>query len=211
MNYCPHCSQPIYKKVDVCPECKNVINYDLLGGLYEEGDTSRMNRKAKRRIWFKEHALMIIPTITLIIGFVAGGILMFGYLQIAFQNERDDYDAQIAELNNTISQNNSAAQSSSQGFENVIAQKDQIIQILGEQLDLMGRAVNFTTRLDRNSTITPTSTQESDFYRRNILYLRNQFEQQVEAMAETEYEPRRNYSLITIPSLMEQAQPAQTP
>jgi hypothetical protein len=136
---------------------------------------------------------------------------MFGYLQIAFQNERDDYDAEIAKLNNTISQNKSAAQSSSQGFENTIAQKDQIIQILGEQLDLIGRAVTFTTRLDRNSTITPTSTQESDFYRRNIIYLSNQFEKQVEAMAETDYEPRRNYSLITIPSLIEQSQAAQTP
>jgi hypothetical protein len=207
MHYCPHCSEPLYKKVDVCPECKNVIDYKLLGNLIEESETSHLNRKAKRRIWFKEHALMIIPIITLIIGFVIGGILMFGYLQIAFHNERDEYDAEIAKLNNTIAQNQSAAQSSSQQFEGVIAEKDQIIQILGEQLDLMGRAVNFTTRLDRNSTITPTSAQESDFYRRNILYLRNQFEQQVEAMTETSYEPRRAYSLITIPSLIDQAQP----
>ncbi len=206
MNYCPYCSAAFSKKSDVCPECKKVIDHGLLGNLYEEGDNSAINRKAKRKIWFKEHALFIIPVITLVIGFAAGAILMFGYLQIAFQGERDDYDAQISALNNTINQNKAAAQSSSQGLQSTIEQKDKIIGILSEQLDLMGRAVTFTHRLDRNSTITPTTAAEADFYRRNLLYLRNQFEQQVEALAETEFEARRAYSLITIPSLIEQAE-----
>jgi hypothetical protein len=129
---------------------------------------------------------------------------MFGYLQIAFQGERSDYEASIDELNNIISQKNSAAQSSTQQFQDSLAVKEQIISILAEQLDIMGRAVNFTNRMDRNSTITPSSTQEADFYRRNIIYLNNQFGLQVEAMQETPYVPRRNYSIITLPSLVEQ-------
>lgn len=204
MNYCLHCSAPLHKKVDVCPECKKVIDYKMLGDVFAEGKSSHINRKARRKIWFKEHALVIIPGITLVLGFVAGAVLMFGYLQIAFQNEREDYDSQISELKNTITQNKSAAQSSSQDFQAVIDQKDQIIGIVSEQLDLMGRAVNFTNRLDRNCTITPKSTQEADFYRRNILYLSSQFDQQVEALTATEYEPRRAYSLITVPSMIEQ-------
>ena len=203
MNYCPHCSTPLRKKVDVCPECKKVVDYKMLGDVFAEGDNSQINRKARRKIWFKEHALVIVPFITLVIGFLAGAVLMFGYLQIAFQNEREDYDSQISELNNTITQNKSTAQSSSQEFQNIIDQKDQIIGIVSEQLDLMGRAVNFTNRLDRNCTITPKSTLEADFYRRNILYLNSQFDQQVEALAATEYEPRRTYSLITFPSMIE--------
>ena len=204
MNYCPYCSATIHKKSDVCPECKKVIDHELLGNLYSESDDSAINRQAKRKIWFKERALIIIPALTLIIGFVAGAILMFGYLQIAFQNEREDYETQIGDLNTIISQNKAAAQSSSQELQNVVDQKDQIIGILSEQLDLMGRAVNFTNRMDRNSTITTTSTAEADFYRRNILYLRNQFDQQAEALTETEYEARRAYSVITLPSLTEQ-------
>ena len=204
MNYCPHCSTPLNKKFDVCPECKKVIDYKMLGDVFAEGGSSHVNRKARRKIWFKEHALVIVPFITLAIGFVAGAVLMFGYLQIAFQNEREDYDSQISELNTTITQNKSTAQSSSQEFQGVIDQKDQIIGILSEQLDLMGRAVTFTTRLDRNSTIATNSTQEADFYRRNILYLNSQFDQQVEALTATEYEPRRAYSLITFPSMIEQ-------
>lgn len=204
MQYCPYCSATLHKKVDVCPECKKVIDYNLLGDLFAEDESSHMNKKAARRIWFKERALIFVPIITLVIGLVAGGILMFGYLQIAFQGERSDYEDRIAELNEVIEQKNSAAQSSSQQFEDSLAVKQQIISILAEQLDLMGRAVNFTNRLDRNSTITPSSTQEADFYRRNIIYLNNQFILQVEAMQETPYIPRRNYSIITLPSLVEQ-------
>jgi len=204
MKYCPHCSAPLHKVVDVCPECKNVINFELIGSLYEEGASSELNIKAKRKIWFKEHALIIFPLIALIIGLVAGGILMYGYLQIAFANERNDYEAKISELNATISQKNSAAASSSQEFTAQLAAKDEIINILKEQMELMGRAVNFTSRLARNSTITPTSTDEADFYRRNILFLNSELEKQEEALTATAYEAPRNYSLITIPQLVEE-------
>ena len=203
MHYCPYCSATLHKKVDVCPECKKVIDYGMLGDLFSEGDSSHVNKKAARRIWFKERALIFVPILTLLIGLVAGGILMFGYLQIAFQGERSEYENEITELNNVIAQNNSAAQSSSQQFEDSLAVKEKIISGLSEQLDIMGRVVNFTNRLDRNSTITPNSAQEADFYRRNIIYLSNQFDLQVEALQETPYVPRRNYSVITLPSLVE--------
>jgi hypothetical protein len=203
MHYCPYCSAKLHKKVDVCPECKKVIDYKLLGNLFDEEESSHVNRKAARKIWLKERALIIFPVIALLIGLVAGAILMFGYLQIAFQNERSDYETSIADLNNVISQKNSAAQASTQQFQDSLVVKDQIISILAEQLDIMGRAVNFTNRLSRNCTITPNSIQEADFYRRNILYLNNQFNLQVEALKEIPYEPRRTYSVITIPEVME--------
>jgi len=204
MKYCPHCSATLHRKVEVCPECKKVIDYKLLGNLYQDGDSSGINKKANRKIWFKEHALVIVPIITILIGFAAGAILMFGYLQIAFQGERGDYENQISELNSIIETKDSAAQSSSQGFQDQLSAKDSVITILSEQLDIMGRAVNFTNRLARNCTITPNSTQEADFYRRNIIYLNNQFALQVEALAQTEYEARRTYSVITVPDLAQQ-------
>jgi hypothetical protein len=204
MNYCPYCSAPLQRKQDVCPECNKVIDHKLLGDLYTDNESTKINRSIRRKIWFKEHAIIILPVLTLIAGVIVGAIVMFGYLQIAFQAEREDYTNQIATLNKTIEDNKSSAQSSSEEFQNVIKEKDQIINILSEQMDLMGRAVNFTNRLDRNSTITTTSSQEADFYRRNIIYLNNQFSQQAEALAATEYEPPRSYSLITLPSLVEQ-------
>ena len=201
MNYCPYCSAPLHRKVEVCPECKKVLDYDLLGDLYKSEGSSVLNTKARRKIWFKEHALIIMPVLTLLIGLVSGAILTFSYLQIAFQGERSDYETRIEELAATINENKSAARSSSQDLELRLAGKDSVITILAEQLDIMGRSITFTNRLARNSTITPTSSQEADFYRRNIIYLDSQFKQQSEELEKTQYEARRSYSVIALPDL----------
>lgn len=204
MNYCPYCSAPLHRKSDICPECKKVLDHELLGNLYSQDGTSAINTRARRKIWFKEHALIIMPLITLILGLAGGAIITFAYLQIAFHGERSDYEDQISALNQTISENKSTAQSSTQDLQVQLAGKDSVITIIAEQLDIMGRSISFTNRLARNSVITPNSAQESDFYRRNIIYLENQFKEQEKALEKTEYEARRSYSVIALPDLIQQ-------
>lgn len=203
MSYCPYCSAPLSRSSNTCPECKKVLDFELLGDLYQPDGSSGINSKAKRKIWFRENALIIMPVLTLIIGLVAGAILTFSYLQIAFQGERSDYENQIDELNKTISANKAAASSSSQDLQLQMAGKDSVITILSEQLDIMGRSITFTNRLARNSAITPNSADEADFYRRNILYLDRQFKDQADALEKTSYEARRSYSVITLPDLVQ--------
>ena len=203
MSYCPYCSAPLNRKSNICPECKKVLDVELLGDLYQADGSSGINSKARRRIWFRENALIIMPILTLVIGLVSGVILTFSYLQIAFQSERSDYDDQITELNKTISANKAAASSSSQDLQVQLAGKDSVITILEEQLDIMGRSITFTNRLARNSVITPNSADEADFYRRNIIYLDRQFKDQADILEKTSHTARRTYSVIALPDLIQ--------
>jgi hypothetical protein len=63
--------------------------------------------------------------------------------------------------------------------------------------------IAFTSRLARNSTITPTSPQDIDYFQRNIRYLQNLFNQEQEKLAETSYETPGSFNLIPIPQLLE--------
>ncbi len=202
MNYCPHCAEPLSKITEVCPHCNKAISPEVLQSLYENDASSRKNRTARRKIWFKEHALIIFPVLTLIAGLIAGGILTYGYAQIEFAGERDAFETRIAQLEATIAQKDARVASASEDFQNQLNQKNEIITIMQEELDIMGRVMNFTIRLARNSTITPASANEADFYRRNVRYLEGQFNLQQEQLEQAGYENLQNYNLITVPQLM---------
>lgn len=176
----------------------------LFSKMVEPGETSRKNKKVTRTIWLREHASIITPVITLIIGIVIGAILLFSYGELKFASERSEYEEKITQLHDEIIQKEQAANNSSQGFQEQLDAKDQIITILSEQKDILGRIINFTNRLSRNSTITPNSQQETDFFQRNVLYLNRQFETEQEKLKEIEFTPINTYNLLPVPQLLSQ-------
>jgi len=202
MNYCPHCAEPLSKIADVCPHCNKAISPEVLQSLYEDQKSSRESRSARRKIWFREHALYIIPVIALVAGLIAGAVITYGYAQVEFAGEREDFQSQIAQLNATIAQKDAKVANASEDFQNQLNQKNEIIAIMHEELDIMGKVMNFTIRLARNSTITPNTTDEADFYRRNVRYLEGQFNLQQEQLEQAGYENIQSFNLVTVPQLM---------
>ena len=167
MDYCPHCSAALTREnLKKCPYCKKNIDIDDIAAVVEPGESSEKNKDAIRKIWFREHSSKIIPVITLIIGFIAGALLLYSYAQIQFSNERADYKDQISQLNETISQKDANAGSNKTEFENSLKSKDEVISILAEQRDILANIINFTRRMSRNSTITPNTPNEADYFNR---------------------------------------------
>jgi hypothetical protein len=203
MEYCPYCAEPLTKSYKICPYCKKALDTELLKQIYQPGTSSKVDKKKLLKILFMEKSHIIYPVITLIIGFIIGSILFYGFAQAEFIGERSDYRNQIADLNKTISDNTNSAGSVQQSLENTIAAKDTIITILTEQNDILNRVIFFTRRLTSNSTITPNSAEDQDYYRRNILYLIRSFEEQQEKLDNTEYSVTQTYDLRTIPEFLE--------
>jgi hypothetical protein len=201
MSYCPHCSEAISESSKICPHCKKTVELQLLSSVYEPGQKSTINTRARRRLWFKENATVILPIIAVLIGFAAGAISMFFYDQILFASTRTDYENRISELEATINQQKSQATNSASAFEGRLEAKDQVITILAEELDILGRVLNFTNRLARNSVITVNTPEEEDYYKRNIVYLNTLFSQQEEQLQETEFQQERAFNLLVIPQL----------
>jgi len=202
MEYCPYCSTPLYKAQKVCPECKKSLDLDVLQSLYKSPETSGINTKIKKRIWFREHSHIINPIIALFIGLIVGALAAYSAAQIQFVNQRADYENEIANLQNQINSGKSSAASEKGALEEQIQNKDQIIQILQEQQNITSRVINFTRRLANNSTITPNTVEEGSYYDRNIRYLIRQFEGQKEQLQTAGYESIQNYNLQTIPQLI---------
>ena len=202
MNYCPHCAAALSKITDVCPHCNKAIDSGLLQSLYVDQKSSQESQSVRRKIWFKEHALVIVPGLALITGLIAGFILSYGYAQIEFAAEREEFQSEIARLQAAIAQKDARVANTSEDFQNQLNQKNEIIGILDEELDIMGRIINFTIRLANNSTITPGTAEEADFYRRNVQYLQNQFNLQRQKLEQLDYQNIRSFNLITVPQMM---------
>lgn len=204
MSYCPHCSELLTKPVKICPYCKKTVDIDLYSQLVKPSESSGKSKKILRKMWIREHTNFILPAVTLVIGVVIGAILLYSYGEIKFASERSDYEEQIVQLENEIKLKEEAASNSSIGFQDQLDKKDQIITILAEQKDILGRIINFTNRFSNNSTITAGSEQELDFFQRNVLYLNRQFEAQQEKLKETGYTPINAYNLLPIPQFLSQ-------
>ena len=204
MKYCPYCSEALSKSVKICPNCKKSLDFDVMGELYEEGGTSRVSKRAKKKIWFKEHSHIIMPFITLLIGFAIGAVLLYGFAQLQFTAERSDYENQITQLQEQINKNESAAGNAQSGFKQKLQAKDKIIKILAEQQKIMSGIINFTRRLAQNSTISPNSIEQSTYFQRNFRYLKKQFETQQEKLKAAGYSPIKSYDLKTVPRLLEE-------
>ena len=203
MAYCPHCSEELPKPVKVCPFCNKTIDLNLLSSMYKPGETSEMDKKIRRKIWFKEKLLIILPLLALIIGLAAGAAAMLVFMEIQFASSREGYEEKIAALQNEIEKQRQSVASSNQEMNDVIAEKDKIIRSLTEQNSIFSRMVAFTNRLARNSTITPNSPQDIDYYQRNIRYLQSLFEQEQEKLKETSYQSEDTYNLIPVPQFLE--------
>ncbi|MCK5032972.1 MAG: hypothetical protein KAS18_05035 [Calditrichia bacterium] len=202
MEYCPHCSAALSKEnFKKCPYCKKNIDMDDWAAVVEPGESSEKNKDAIRKIWFREHSSKIIPVITLMVGFIIGAILLYSYAQLQFANEKSEYQNTISTLNETISQKDANAGNEKTGFENIIKNKDGIISILAEQKDILANIINFTRRMSRNSTITLTTANEADYFKRNFSYLANQFNKQKEALEQTEFKSTKDYNLKTMPQI----------
>jgi len=203
MAYCPHCSEALPKPVKVCPFCNRTIDVDLLSAMYEPGESSELDKKVRRKIWFKEKLLFILPLLALIIGLVAGATGMLVFMEIQFESTRDAFEEQIASLQNEIEKQQQSVASSNQEMNDIIRDKDQIISSLTEQNSIFSRMISFTNRLARTSTITPVSPQDIDYYQRNIRYLQSLFEQEQEKLKETSYQSEATYNLVPIPQFLE--------
>lgn len=202
MEYCPHCSASLSREnLKKCPSCKKNIVMEDIAAVVEPSESSDKNKEALRKIWFREHSSKIIPIITLFIGFIAGAILLYSYAQVQFMNERSEYENTIAQLNQTISQKDASAGSDKSEYESRLKSKDEVINILVEQRDLLSNIINFTRRMSNNSTITPTTPNEADYFKRNFKYLESQFNKQVEALEAIEFQSTKQFNLETIPQI----------
>ena len=202
MEYCPHCSAALAKEnLKKCPYCKKNIDMHDIVAVVEPSESSEKNRNALRKIWFREHSSKIIPLITLIIGFIVGGILLYSYAQLQFANQKSEFEKSIAQLNETISQKDANAGNKKSEYDMKLKSKDDVITILAEQRDILANIINFTRRMSRNSTITPTTPTEADYFKRNFTYLANQFNKQKEALDNSEFQSTKQFNLETIPQI----------
>jgi hypothetical protein len=202
MEYCPYCSTPVNPAQKVCPNCKKTLDLDILQSMYNSTESSEIDKKVKKKIWFREHSHIIYPFITLLIGLAAGIIGAYAFAQVQFINERAEYNDKIAGLENQISSSKAAANNAQGELNDQLKQKDKYIAILKEQRELMSRIINFTRRLATNSTVTPNTVQEGEYYDRNIRYLIRQFENQSKLLVEGNFESEPNYNLQTVPQLI---------
>lgn len=202
MEYCPYCAEQILKPTKVCPNCKKSLDLDLLASMFKMGESTKSDKKIKKKIWFREHSHIIIPIITLLIGFVSGALILYGVAQAEFMTERSGYKAKIGELQKTIENNEKAAGSASQDFQKQLAHKDEIISVLDGQLENMSKVIIFTRRFSGRSSIKPLTPADSAYFVRNVRYLNRLFDEQQEKLKELGYENIRDYNLKTIPNIL---------
>jgi hypothetical protein len=203
MAYCPHCSEALPKPVKVCPFCKKAIDVHLLSALYEPGRSSDIDKKIRRKIWFKEKLLIILPLLALVMGLIAGAAAMLAFMETQYASSRENYENQINLLEEEIKKQQLSVANSSQEKSNLIAEKDKIISSLTEQNSIFSRMISLTNQLARTSTITPESPQDIDYYQRNIRYLQSLFNQEQEKLKETAYDSTGTYNLVPIPQFLE--------
>jgi uncharacterized membrane protein YvbJ len=202
MRYCPHCSESIPDSAKICPNCKKSVEIDLIKSVFGPGEDSSMNKRAWRKLWLKEKSVVIIPVLTLIAGLLIGALIMFIFDQSQFASTRSDYEERIGQLEDSLKNQKLVVSNSEKIFSDQLQAKDETIAILTEEMDILGKVLNFTNRLARNSTITPNTPEEEDYFRRNILYLNAQFNQQEEKLQDAGYQRERNFNLLLIPQFL---------
>ncbi|MGD9487391.1 MAG: zinc ribbon domain-containing protein [Calditrichaceae bacterium] len=202
MLYCPYCSEPVTKSQKICPFCKKSLDLDLLDNLYEPGESSSISKKELRRLWFIERSYIFWPVITLLLGLIAGGIIMFIFDQVQFSGERADLRTKIEELQATIDRKESKTTDLKSGLEQEVAGRDQIIAILDDQKETLTRIINFTRRFASAIPIPPSMEQESNSFKSNINYLIRQFETGQDKLKNTGYKNIKTYNLETVPQVL---------
>ena len=201
MYYCPFCAEPLNKPYKVCPYCKKVIDINYYQAVYDNPRENKPNRSAQRRIWYKEHAHIIFPVLTLFLGIIIGGILLYGYGQLQFSSEREQARQEISQLKTRLAQKDKAMGNVQDTLKKEIHLRDQQIKLLLGQQKYLKQIIAFTRRLANQSQITVTSPAQSDYFSRNVRYLIKQFEKGNEQLKALGMESKP-YDLNTIPQLM---------
>ncbi|MCB0283306.1 MAG: hypothetical protein KDF60_12050 [Calditrichaeota bacterium] len=204
MRYCPYCSAPVSENALTCHECKRNLDFNKLADVIEAGEDSQVNKKAIRKIWLKEHAIYIWPVITLLIGFITGGIILYLVALGQFAAEKESLNSEIVKLKSHITNINSNSQDVQSGFEDQLKAKDQIISILTDQRTSLTRIINFTRRMAENSILTPNNAEEASSFQRNFRYLERQFNQQQDQLNNTKFENNQNFNLETLPQFLQE-------
>jgi hypothetical protein len=203
MQYCPFCSASIGKSTKVCPECNNSLDIALLSHLYHPGETSDTNRSIARKIWLREHAFTVLPAIGIIIGLIVGFFLSSGYLTLQVADERAGFEERIAALQDSIKQQESAAGNAAADLQENIKSKEETINLLIEQINILENIISFTRRFADNSGLSTLDESEIGYFRRNVLYLINQYtekQRQLEAAGQVE---EKTVNLIPVPQIFE--------
>lgn len=199
MEYCPFCSGKLTKPVPTCPHCKKSLDLDIYQNIFQPSETSRENKSARRRLWFKENSRFIIPVIFLIIGLVAGAVLMFGYSTVYFQAKKSGYEKEITKLNDTIANSGTQVQNIQDSLNTQIMHQDSVITILAEQKKLSHQIIAFTRRMSNNSTVAANSGNEQDYFRRNFRYLERLYNAEQDKLNTIKFEDGEAPNLQTIP------------
>jgi hypothetical protein len=202
MQYCYHCSEPITKPAKVCPHCKRSLDISVFESLVTDKESSHLSKNTLRRIWFQEHAHIIWPVVSLVIGFILGGGIFYGIAQLQFSDTEKQFQQQIAFLKSQIEEKENASSNLQENLNQELAAKDNIISILDEQKQLITRIINFTRRFSQNSLITPNSDDVAQSFRRNFIYLNNLFYDEEEKLKKTDHSNIKNYNLQTVPQVL---------
>jgi hypothetical protein len=204
MQYCPYCSAPVSESAKTCHNCKKSLEFDLIASALENSEESDFNKSALRKIWIKERMRFVWPVITLIIGFVAGGVILYLLASLEYSVKTDDLSVQIDSLNTKIANLNANAQNAQSGLQEQLQAKDRIIEILSNQRKTLSSVINFTRRFSNNSIITPGSDGDIESFRRNFFYLQRQFENQQDELNETAFDNDNIFNLKTVPQFLEE-------
>jgi len=202
MEYCPFCSGPLSSNSKVCPHCNKSLDLDIYQSVFSPGQTSKINKKAARKLKFKENARYIFPVIFLIIGLVVGAVSLFSYSAVHFQSSKIAFEKEIINLNSKIESNLNRAGVVQDSLQLVINRQDTVIQYLGELENHSRQIITFSRRLARNSVITPNSEDQVQYFRRNYLYLNRLYGQKYEDLKALDYPVVESYNLLVFPNLI---------
>ncbi len=204
MEYCPFCSGPINKPAKVCPHCKKALDLHIYQSVFEPGETTETNKKALRKLWFKEHSRFLIPFLFLLIGLSLGAAAMFGYSALHFQLKQNSMEQEITTLNSRLNDAGANTASLSDSLNTSILARDTVVQILAEKNKLLRQIIAFTRRMANKSQLTPQSVNEVNYFRRNFKYLEKQYEAQRQKQEETYFKAPKKPNLKTIPKLLKE-------
>jgi uncharacterized membrane-anchored protein YhcB (DUF1043 family) len=204
MHYCPYCAATLVKSTKICPVCNKSLDIDLLSHLYRTNEGTEPNRRIARKIWLQEHAFAVLPLAGMVIGLLIGILLAFGYSKIQSASEQSQLEEKIAALQDSIKLQIAAAGSATADLQNNLKDRKEIITILNEQIQILVKIINFTRRFASNSIISTPDEQEIGTYRRNVLYLINQYNEQQEKLKQAGQVVESELYLITIPHVFEQ-------
>lgn len=204
MQYCPYCSTPVSSGAKSCHNCKHSLDFNTIADALENNDESSFNKKALRKIWLKERMRFIWPVCTLIVGFIIGGIILYGFASVRFSVQTNALEGRIDSLNTQIASLKATAQNAASSMDDKLKAKDNIINLLNGQRQSLSGIINFTRRFSSNSIITPNNEAETESFRRNFFYLQRQFEDNQDELNKTTFENDNLYNLKTIPQFLEE-------